>query len=257
MPLIQGAIDLLANCAIDILRAREIYATTMAAARRRGVCYSTCSYHAERALRRITTPTPKGPRRIASIADLAELVDLLYAACFVVIAYLVGPRVSELLELRSGCLLARSVHGPSGETELTLIVGSIFRGEPGYHGRVHEWVAPQATVHAISVLEALSAPHRQNTGRNNLWLRALGRGRAFGAKEWHVEFKGPWHIPTSPASLPMRTASPPGSLCRTRVASAGIFRHIKDARASSALPPFAIAPRCSPWLNISATAIVR
>jgi integrase len=198
VPLIQGAIDLLANCAIDILRAREIYATTMAAARRRGVCYSTCSYHAERALRRITTPTPKGPRTIASIADLAELVDLLYAACFVVIAYLVGPRVSELLELRSGCILARSVQGPSGETELAMIVGSIFRGEPGYHGRVHEWVAPQATVHAISVLEALSAPHRQSTGRNNLWLRALGRGRAFGAKEWHVGFKGPWHIPTSP-----------------------------------------------------------
>ena len=198
VPLIQGATDLLATCAIDILRAREIYATAMAAARRRGVCYSTCTYHAERALRRITTLTPRGPRTIESAADLAELVNLLYAACFVVIAYLVGPRVSELLQLKAGCIQARSIQGPSGQTELAMMVGSIFRGEPGYHGRVHEWVAPQAAVHAISVLEALSAPHRQRTGRNQLWLRGLGRGRSFGAKEWQAEFKGPWHIPTSP-----------------------------------------------------------
>ena len=66
VPLIQGATDLLATCAIDILRAREIYATAMAAARRRGVCYSTCTYHAERALRRMTTLTPRGPRTIES-----------------------------------------------------------------------------------------------------------------------------------------------------------------------------------------------
>ena len=198
MPLIQGAIDLLANCAIDILRAREAYANAMAAARQRGVCYATCSYHAERALRRITTLTPRGPRTIESAAALAELVSLLYAACFVVIAYLVGPRVSELLQLKAGCLQTRSVQGPSGETELAMMVGSIFRGEPGYHGRVHEWVVPQAAVHAISVLEALSAPHRHRTGRNQLWLRGLGTGRSFGAKEWQVDFSGPWHIPTSP-----------------------------------------------------------
>jgi len=198
VPLIQGAMELLANCTIDILRAREIYANTMVAARRRGVGYCTCTYHAERALRRITTLTPKGPLTMGSAADLAELVNLLYAASFVVIAYLVGPRVSELLQLEAGCIQVRSIQSPNGETQLAMIVGSIFRGEPGYHGRVHEWVAPQAAVHAISVLEALSAPHRHRTGRNLLWLRGLGRGRSFGAKEWQVEFNGPWHIPTSP-----------------------------------------------------------
>jgi integrase len=198
VPLIQGALDLLDNCAIDILRAREVYATAMAAAGRRGVCYSTRTYNAERALRRITTLTPKGPRTIQSAAELAELVDLLYAACFVVISYLIGPRASELLQLKASCLQARLIQSQSGETELTMIVGSIFRGEPGYHGRVHEWVAPQAAAHAVSVLEALSAPHRLKSGRSQLWLRALGRGRSFGAKEWQMEFKGPWHIPTSP-----------------------------------------------------------
>jgi integrase len=198
IPLIQGAVELLENCAIDILRAREIYATTMADVQRRGRCYSTCTRVAERALRQVMTLTPRGPQTIHSAAELDELLHMLYSACFVVISYLVGPRASEVLQLRTGCLQSRAVHGTSGEAGLAMIVGAIFKNEADYHGRPHEWVAPQAAVHAISVLEALSASHRLQTGRNQLWLRALGQTRTRGATEWQIGFAGPFRIPTTP-----------------------------------------------------------
>lgn len=198
VPLIQGAIELLDQCAIDILRAREIYATTMAEAQRAGRGYDTCTRIAERALRRVTTLTPRGPQTISSAPELDELLNMLYIACFVVISYLVGPRASEVLHLQSGCLQSRSAQGTSGEAGLTLIVGAIFKNEVDYYGRPHEWVAPQAAVHAISVLEALSAPHRLRTGRNQLWLRALGRRGVVGATEWQIDVTGPFRIPTSP-----------------------------------------------------------
>jgi integrase len=191
--LIQGAIALLANCATDILRAREIYATAIAAAQRRGYGEDACANGAARALRQVTTCTPRGPQTIGSVADFAKLVDMLYAACFVVISYLVGPRVSEILHLEAGCVGSRSANGSGGDVGLAVIVGAIFKREADYYGRHHEWVAPQPAIQAIAVLEALATPHREATGRKELWLRT--RGRAFGAIEWQHECPGPIQIP--------------------------------------------------------------
>jgi integrase len=197
VPLIQGAIEMLEHSAIDILRAREIYATTMAEAQARGYTKPTCDYKTARALRQVTVRTPRGPQAIRSAAELDELLNMLYAACFVVISYLVGPRASEVLHLQAGCLQCRSTND-GAEAGLIMIVGTIFKNEAGYYGRPHEWVAPQAAVHAISVLEALSAPHRLRSGRHELWLRALGRARSYGATEWQTRYTGPVRIPRSP-----------------------------------------------------------
>jgi integrase len=191
--LIQGAIKLLANCATDILRAREIYAAAIAEAQRRGYGDGACANAAARALRQVTTRTPRGTQAIRSVADFAELVDMLYAACFVVISYLVGPRVSEILHLEADCVRSQSASGSATDVGLAMIVGAIFKREADYYGRSHEWVAPQPAVHAISVLEALAAPHRVRTGRKELWLRA--RGRPFGATEWQHECPGRIQIP--------------------------------------------------------------
>jgi len=46
---------------------------------------------AARALQQVTLDTVKGAHTIKSAAELARLIDVLYTACFVVIAYLVGP----------------------------------------------------------------------------------------------------------------------------------------------------------------------
>ena len=185
IPLIQGSLEFLSSCALDLLRAREIYATTVEAVQRRGHTAEVWRKASARALQRITLATPRGPHRIESAKDLARLLDVLYTACFVVISYLVGPRASEILQLRVGCVRALPSDEHAVDTGLTAIVGAIFKREADFQGRAHQWIAPPPAVHAITVLEALSAPHRARTGRTQIWLRVRGYGP--GASEWRYD----------------------------------------------------------------------
>jgi integrase len=188
--LIQGSIDLLERGSTPILQARTIYAQAMAAASCRGLGFNACTDTATRALHQASIVVPNTNNQIQSVEELAQLIDLLYAACFVVISYLVGPRVSEILHLRAGCVQQRGDEG----TPVTVIVGAIFKRQPEYHGRSHEWVAPPAAIQAISVLEKLSAGHRQQAQRPELWLR---RRKFRGANEWQIPCTGVLIIPSA------------------------------------------------------------
>jgi integrase len=190
--LVHGAIEFLASCAVDLLRAREIYATTVAAVQRRGHTAEVWRQATARALRRVTLETAKGPHPIASAADLARFLDVLYTACFVVISYLVGPRASEVLQLQTGCMQPLAPEDSGGDPRLAVIVGAIFKREAAYHGRRHQWIAPPPALHAIAVLEALSAPHRARSDRRELWLRT--RGYRFGASEWQRSCTAPLRV---------------------------------------------------------------
>jgi integrase len=183
--LVQGAIDLIANGTPGILQAREIYTEAMAAASQRGYRIDARTNAATRALQQAALDLPEGVRPIRTVHDLAHLIDMLYAACFVVISYLVGPRASEILHLQAGCVQQRD------NERITVIVGAIFKGQAEYHGRPHEWVAPPPAVRAIGVLEALSAGHRAQTGRAELWLRC---SVVRGATEWQPVCPGPLQI---------------------------------------------------------------
>jgi integrase len=194
--LVHGAIEFLSSCAVDLLRARELLAATVEAVQARGHTSEVWRHAAARALQHITLNTAKGPHAISSAAELARLLDVLYTACFVVISYLVGPRVSEVLHLHSGC--ARALGNDSAsDTGLAVICGAIFKREAAYDGRRHEWVAPPPAVHAIAVLEALSAPHRARSGRAELWLRT--QGHYLGATEWHRSCRLPLQVMQSHA----------------------------------------------------------
>lgn len=182
VPLIQGAIDLLEVSAIDILAARERYISTCAAYIDRGVRWDSCRQSVLEAVQSRAIHLPSGDRTVQDLAEVSTLTSLLYSACFIVIAYLVGARVSEIVRLQTGCIRAVS---PAGGQELAVIVGSIFKQETGYGGRAHEWVVPPPVVHAISVLEALSEPHRRRSGRSQLWLRSRVHRR--GSFEWRPD----------------------------------------------------------------------
>jgi len=67
---------------------------------------------------------------------------------------------------------------------MAAIVGAIYKAE-SYHGRRHQWIAPPPAIHAITVLEALSEPHRARSGRAELWQRP--RIRDLGIDEWLPE----------------------------------------------------------------------
>jgi integrase len=152
----------------------------------RGYGNSWCDISAARALQPFTVRLAGRTQSIDSLSTFNDLFNGLYAACFIVLSYLVGARVSEILHWQLGCvqpLSGESTENPtSGSDNLAIIRGAIFKREPEYHGRPHEWVVPPPAVHAISVLEALSSPHRAHTQRTELWLRA--RGRPVGAREW-------------------------------------------------------------------------
>jgi hypothetical protein len=104
------------------------------------------------------------------------LVSRLYDACFVVIAYLVGARVSEILGLKVGCI----VEHPSadGTETFTYLSGRIYKTADSPGGQPHRWVAPAPVVCAVAVLERLSEPVRRCSARDELWLMAAAGGDA-------------------------------------------------------------------------------
>jgi len=192
VPLIQGAIGLVNHSAAPILQARDVYAQAMSAANQRGCLIDACTNAATRALQHACIELPGQPRPILTVDDLALSIDMLYAACFVVISYLVGPRSSEILHLEVGCVQRRA--GTAADDEVTVIVGAIFKHQPEYTGRPHEWVAPPPVIAAIAVLQALSAGHRAQAGRPQLWLR---RRQTPGATEWQQPCPGALCIPSA------------------------------------------------------------
>jgi len=200
IPLIQRSIEFLEMGAIDVLRAREVYGASMAEALKHTRSNGNANPAVLDALAAIAVRTPQGIQRIFRIQDVCDLIEMLYAACYVVIAYLVGPRVNEILHLRAGCVEARQPPEANGTTSVEVITGTLFKHDSGYYGRPHEWVAPQAAIHALAVLEALSAPNRARTGRGELWLRARSNSRPLGAGEWQ-------QTPTSPYSARITTDS--------------------------------------------------
>ena len=175
--LVQAAIDIVTRDAPAVMRAWETYRKAVAGGRGSDHAHTG---RATRALQRASAGIPGADSPVRSVRELVRRTDWLYAACFVLISYLVGPRVSEILHLKAGCVHRRSAEGAS--EPVTVIAGAIFKRQSGYHGRAHEWVAPPAAVQAVAVLEALSAGHRAVAGREELWLR---RQRGNGATEWH------------------------------------------------------------------------
>ncbi len=116
---------------------------------------------------------PALPLATPSIRALNDRVLRLYDACFIVIAYLVGARGSEILALESGSIEWTGSDGPDGAGSYAYLTGTIRKGAPGSEGVPHRWVAPEPVVRAITVLERLSAPWREVRGDKRLWTTQL------------------------------------------------------------------------------------
>lgn len=181
IPLIQGAIEFLNVAAFPTLTARERFLQIYQERRRSHLDRGDARRAAYHALRAVTIDTPRGPHRLDSSGSVTRLIDFLYAACFVIIAYLVGPRVSEILHLQAGCVQPWDEPNSGAALRTATITGAIYKSE-SYHGRRHQWIAPPPAIQAITVLEALSSPHRGRSGRGDLWQRP--RFRFYGLDEW-------------------------------------------------------------------------
>jgi len=160
--LISGAIRLIGQPADDIIALRDL--TRSAYVVRSPTCQPLSGFTFA-TLDGESVPWHRSPLRLT---DLIYLIDRLYDACFVVIAYLVGLRVSEILGLEVGCI---EFHPDSeGAEPAAYLRGVIYKTAPDPAGKPHRWPAPEPVVRAIAVLERLSEPVRQALARPHLWL---------------------------------------------------------------------------------------
>ena len=176
VPLVSGAIAFLGEPADQILALRD-HLEALYARFRPHHEGRMLHWHIRRAMLDEPCPcadryaNPKWPLR-----RLAFMLDRLGDACFVVIAYLVGARASEILRLEEGCLERRPADG--GGEDHVYLVGTITKTSRTEHGDIHRWLAPEPVQRAVEILERLSAPLRELSGKKNLWLHQLGRGRS-------------------------------------------------------------------------------
>jgi len=176
LPLIGGAIELIGAPADRLLELRNRVQALNAEARRR-YRGRMINWYVNRAMKAESYPyadryhRPDWPQRC-----LAFLLDRLADACFVVIAYLVGARISEILRLEAGCIERHP--NDTGDEEYVYLVGTITKTSATEQGFVHRWLAPEPAQRAIEILEQISAPLRELGGDQNLWLHQMGWGRS-------------------------------------------------------------------------------
>ncbi len=176
VPLISGAIELLGEPADQILALRDRLEDLYAQFRPRHQG-RTLHWHIRRAMLDEACPyADRYPNPDWPLRRLAFMLDRLGDVCFVVVAYLVGARASEILRLEEGCLERHTADG-DGE-EHVYLVGTITKTSLTEHGDIHRWLAPEPGQRAIHILERLSAPLRELSGTRNLWLHQHGYGRS-------------------------------------------------------------------------------
>ena len=180
VPLVAAALRLLGPPADDVIALRD---------RAQGLYQELLTQGYDRAMARYFMLKEVAAFRFATIAGeeaawhpapvigtkrVRFLVERIYDACFIVIAYLIGARVSEILALEPGCVEHHS--SADGTETFSYLRGHIYKTAAGDSGDPHRWVAPPPVVRAVEVLERLSEPLRRRTGRSALWLMSPGHG---------------------------------------------------------------------------------
>ncbi|WP_206605934.1 MULTISPECIES: hypothetical protein [unclassified Variovorax] len=182
VPLVSAALRLIGTPASDVIalwhRAQAAYDAALAA----GVSQTKAGFRVVDAIANFsfsTLPDEARPWQAAPVTStkrVRALVDRIAEACFIVVAYLVGARVSEILGLQAGCIERHP--SADGTEQFAYLAGRIYKTARAESGQAHRWPAPPAVERAIAVMEQLSAPLRQRTGRTDLWLSPDSTGLA-------------------------------------------------------------------------------
>lgn len=180
VPLLSSALRLIGPAADDILalqaQAQAAYDAALAA----GLSPTKAGFRVTDAIASFRfrvlpgEDAPWHPALVTSTKTVRQLADRLYDACFVTIAWLVGPRVSEILGLEVGCIEHHAAQ--AGDEQFAYLAGRIYKTERGHQGSAHRWVAPEPVVRVITVMEQLSATLRRRSGRRELFLITSSTG---------------------------------------------------------------------------------
>jgi hypothetical protein len=180
VPLVSAALRLIGNPAEDVIALQKLAQGAYDTALNEGISQTKTGFIAVDAISAFTFSTlpdeeaPWHESPVTSTKQVRHLVDRIYEACFVVVAYLIGARVSEILGLHAGCI--ESYPSADGSESFSYLVGRIYKTARGIDGETHRWVAPPPVERAIRVMERLSAALRARTGRPDLWLVMASSG---------------------------------------------------------------------------------
>ncbi|CAM5543812.1 site-specific integrase [Sphingobium scionense] len=187
VPLIAAALHLIGHPADAIIAMREDAQAVYDTAARDGLTRHGQIYRASAYLRsclpvemRLGRPEMLAGRPIDGLNDR---ILRLYDACFIVIAYLVGARASEIFALETDCI---KWHDGEDGQQYAYLQGAIRKGAPGPEGLPHRWIVPDPVVRAIAVLERLSAPWRTIHGGRQLWLVQEKPGTALRSSDLRI-----------------------------------------------------------------------
>jgi len=99
--------------------------------------------------------------------SLTILIQMLQAACYIVIAFLSGMRDSEIKHLRAGCCAGEA--DENGKIYRWKVSSIAFKGENSTQGVPATWIIGESAAQAISVLERI---HRERARGRTDWLFA-------------------------------------------------------------------------------------
>lgn len=180
VPLLSSALRLIGPAADDIIALQSQAQAAYDAALASGLSPTKASFRVTDAITSFRfrvlpgEDTPWQPAPVTSTKTVRQLADRLYDACFVVIAWLVGARISEILGLHPGCI---EYHvSDAGDERFAYLAGRIYKTERGHHGAAHRWMAPEPVVRAITVMEKLTEELRRRSGRRELFLITSSTG---------------------------------------------------------------------------------
>jgi hypothetical protein len=165
VPLIQGALEYVDRCADYLLDASEGVEQI-----RKARCNFT--YRAAHYLRKrlVSAYGLEGTRFVGGLQSLRQLfVELnhLQTACFVLIAFATGMRISEILSLREGCC---QIVKERGQPDLVWLRSRVFKMQGVPAGRPAKWLGGPVCAMAVAVLERLGRCVRRRLKASYLWL---------------------------------------------------------------------------------------
>jgi integrase len=106
-------------------------------------------------------------RGLPSMRELNKELCYLQTACFVLIAFSTGMRVSEILSLREGCCETQT---ETGQADLIWLHSRVFKMQGVPEGRKAKWLGGPVSARAIDVLEQLTRTTRRRTKVRSLWV---------------------------------------------------------------------------------------
>jgi integrase len=104
---------------------------------------------------------------VRSLRQLGKELSYLQTACFVLIAFATGMRLSELLSLREGCCKTET---EPGQPDLVWLHSRVFKMQGVPTGRKTKWLGGPICAKAVQVLERLGKRVRQKARVSYLWM---------------------------------------------------------------------------------------